>query len=81
MYVGVCIVSLEPNVSCIHLGRVLSALASSSAVSSRPVASAENRDLYSYYIKSDVDLRVCLPVLLQLYLVRSTRYAHGYAVY
>ena len=48
VYVGVCIVSLEPNVSCIHLGRVLSALASSSAVSSRPVASAENVELRDY---------------------------------
>ena len=48
VYVGVCIVSLEPNVSCIHLGRVLSALTSSSAVSSRPVASAENVELRDY---------------------------------
>ena len=45
VYVGVCMVSVEPNVSCIHLGRVPSASASSSAVSSRPVASAENSDL------------------------------------
>ena len=42
------LISLEPNVSCIHLGRVLSALASSSAVSSRPVASAENVELRDY---------------------------------
>ena len=48
VYVGVCMVSVEPNVSCIHLGRVPSALASSSAVSSHPVASAENSDLHSY---------------------------------
>ena len=48
VYVGVCIVSLEPNVSCIHLGRVLSALTSSSAVSSRPVASAENVEFGDY---------------------------------
>ena len=46
VYVGVCMVSVEPNVSCIHLGRVPSALASSSAVSSSPVASAEKRDLH-----------------------------------
>ena len=48
VYVGVCMVSVEPNVSCIHLGRVPSASASSSAVSSHPVASAEKRDLCSY---------------------------------
>ena len=48
VYVGVCMVSVEPNVSCIHLGRVLSALTSSSAVSSRPVASAENVEFGDY---------------------------------
>ena len=48
VYVGVCMVSVEPNVSCIHLGRVPSASASSSAVSSRPVASAEKCVLSQY---------------------------------
>ena len=48
VYVGVCMMSVEPNVSCIHLGRVLSALTSSSAVSSRPVASAENVEFGDY---------------------------------
>ena len=48
VYVGVCMVSVEPNVSCIHLGRVLSASASSSALSSRPVASGEKWILHPY---------------------------------
>ena len=48
VYVGVCMLSVEPNVSCIHLGRVPSASASSSAVSSRPVASAEKCVLSQY---------------------------------
>ena len=41
-------VSVEPNVSCIHLGRVLSASASSCALSSRPVASGENGVLHPF---------------------------------
>ena len=48
VYVGVCMVSVEPNVSCIHLGRVPSASASSSAVSSCPVASGEKSILHTY---------------------------------
>ena len=47
-YVSVCMVSAEPDVSSIHLGRVLYALASSSAVSSRPVASGEIGVLRNY---------------------------------
>ena len=47
-YVSVCMVSAELDVSSIHLGRVLYALASSSAVSSRPVASGEKCILRHY---------------------------------
>ena len=46
--VSVCMVSAELDVSSIHLGRVLYALASSSAISSCPVASAEKWILETY---------------------------------